>query len=109
MSKPGELAPGMQPAAFEAALQELRAKQTVARIWQKDTSVWSEKPEHQKIIANSLRWLTVPGKVVQRGAEVQSVAQEIRSVGFTHAVVLGMGGSRLCPEVLRQSFGAQAG
>src|ERR1017187_2080079 len=88
MSKPGELAPGMQPAAFEAALQELREKQTVARIWQKDTSVWSEKPEHQQIIANSLGWLTVPGQVLQRVAELQSFAQEIRSAGFTHAVLV---------------------
>src|SRR5208282_2917353 len=36
-------------------------------------------------------------------------AEEIRAAGFTHAVVLGMGGSSLCPEVLRQSFGARAG
>src|ERR1039458_5241480 len=109
MSKPGELAPGMQPAAFEAALQELRAKQTVARIWQKDTSVWSEKPARQKIIANSLGWLTVPGQVLQRVAELQSFAQEIRSAGFTHAVVLGMGGSSLCAEVLRQGVGGSCG
>jgi transaldolase / glucose-6-phosphate isomerase len=108
-SKPGEAVPGVQPAEFEAALEELRANQTVARIWRKDSTVWSGDPEHGKIIANSLGWLTVPGQVMQRVAELQSFAQEIRAAGFTHAVVLGMGGSSLCPEVLRQSFGIQAG
>jgi glucose-6-phosphate isomerase len=109
MSKAGEVELGAQLAEFGSALETLRANQTVARIWQKDASVWSSEPEHGKIIANSLGWLTVPGQVLQRVAELQSFAQEIRSAGFTHAVVLGMGGSSLCPEVLRQSFGPQPG
>jgi len=46
---------------------------------------------------------------LQRAAELESFAQEIRSAGYTHAVVLGMGGSSLCPEVLSQSFGVRPG
>jgi glucose-6-phosphate isomerase len=109
MSKNSEVAAGAQLAELGAALQELKANNTVARIWQKDASVWSGQPEHEKIIANALGWLAVPGQVLQRVAELQSFAQEIRSAGFTHAVVLGMGGSSLCPEVLRHSFGVRAG
>jgi glucose-6-phosphate isomerase len=109
MSKVGEVAPEERHADVESALDELRAKDTIARIWKKDSSVWSDQPEHQKIIANSLGWLTVPGQVLERVAELTSFAQEIRAAGFTHAVVLGMGGSSLCPEVLRQSFGPQPG
>jgi transaldolase / glucose-6-phosphate isomerase len=110
MSKAEEAAPleaGL--AEFEAALEELKRKNTVARIWQKDASVWSDKSEHHTIIADSLGWLTVPGQVLERVAELKAFAEDIRSAGFTHAVVLGMGGSSLCPEVLRQSFGVVAG
>ena len=110
MSKVSEEASSVaRQAEFESALEELKAKNTIARIWQKDASVWSDKPEHHKIIANSLGWLTVPRQVLQRAAELKAFAQEIREAGFTHAVVLGMGGSSLCPEVLRQSFGPQEG
>jgi glucose-6-phosphate isomerase len=108
MSKESEIAAGVR-ADFESAMEVLKAQKTIARIWQKDPTVWSDKLEHHKIIANSLGWLIVPGQVLERAAELKAFAQEIRSAGFTHAVVLGMGGSSLCPEVLRQSFGAQAG
>jgi glucose-6-phosphate isomerase len=108
MSEESDLALAVR-ADFESALRELTAQKTIARIWQKDPSVWSSEPEHHKIIANSLGWLTVPGQVLERVPELKAFAQEIRSAGFTHAVVLGMGGSSLCPEVLRHSFGAQQG
>jgi transaldolase / glucose-6-phosphate isomerase len=109
MSKASEVAQAARQAEFESALEYLNAQKTVARIWQKDATVWSDKPEHQKIIANSLGWLAVPKQVLERVSELKSFAQEIRSAAFTHAVVLGMGGSSLCPEVLRQSFGPQEG
>src|SRR6266702_620703 len=109
MSKVSDVALRTGQAEFEAALERLKSQNTIARIWQKDASVWSDKPEHQKIIANSLGWLTVPENVLERVAELKSFAEEIRAAGFTHAVVLGMGGSSLCPEVLRQSFGHQKG
>lgn len=104
-----EAAPDARQAEIVSAVEELKANRTIARIWKKDASVWSDQPEHHKIIANSLGWLTVPGQLLVRAAELTSFAQEIRAAGFTHAVVLGMGGSSLCPEVLRKSFGPQPG
>lgn len=109
MSEASEVALSQQEAEFEAALAELKSKKTIARIWQRDPSVWSDQPEHHKIIANSLGWLTVAGEALERAEELTSFAQEIRAAGFTHAVVLGMGGSSLCPEVLSKSFGVQPG
>jgi glucose-6-phosphate isomerase len=100
---------GPQQQAFAAAVAALKAEGVVGRIWQKDTSVWSSSAAHAKIISNSLGWLRVPGQTLARLDEITSFAAEIRAAGFTHAVVLGMGGSSLCPEVLRQSFGPQAG
>ncbi len=104
-----EAVPTARQADVESALEELKSNDTIARIWSKDPSVWSDKPEHQKIISDSLGWLTVPEQVLERVSELTSFAQEIRAAEFTHAVVLGMGGSSLCPEVLRQSFGVQPG
>jgi len=109
MPNPPESGAGSHDAEFAATVEALRANRVVARIWQKDASVWSSQPEHVKIIGNSLGWLTVPEETLRRVAELESFAQEVRSAGFTHAVVLGMGGSSLCPEVLRQSFGPQPG
>ena len=109
MSKVSEEMLGAQQAEFAQAVAGLKANQTVARIWKKDASVWSDQPEHHKIIANSLGWLTVPAQVLDRVTELTAFAEEVRAAGFTHAVVLGMGGSSLCPEVLSQSFGQQAG
>lgn len=108
-SRVSEVVPAARQADLESAMEELKSKNTIARIWKKDPSVWSDKPEHHKIIANSLGWLPVPRQVLERVSELTSFAQEIRAAGFTHAVVLGMGGSSLCPEVLRQSFGPQPG
>jgi glucose-6-phosphate isomerase len=104
-----EAALGGQQKEFEAALESLKVNDVVARIWKKDPSVWSSAADHIKIISNSLGWLAVPGETLARVSELTSFAEEIRRAGFTHAVVLGMGGSSLCPEVLRQSFGVQKG
>jgi transaldolase / glucose-6-phosphate isomerase len=104
-----EVVPAAGQADLEAAMEELKSKNTIARIWKRDPTVWSDQPEHHKIIANSLGWLTVPRQVLERVSELKTFALEIRAAGFTHAVVLGMGGSSLCPEVLRQSFGSRLG
>ncbi len=95
--------------AYDAAAARLTDENVIARIWQKDATVWSASPEHAKIISNSLGWLAVPEKTLAKAGELEQFAEEIRLAGFTHAVVLGMGGSSLCPEVLRQSFGPQKG
>ena len=107
MSSPGGTVSGAELNEVQAALEELKSKRIVQRIWEEDASVWSSDPEHLKIITNALGWLRVPGEIVDHTAELENFAKEIRDEGFTHAVVLGMGGSSLCPEVLRQSFGKQ--
>ncbi len=107
MSNSGGTVSGAELGDVQGALEELRTNRVVQRIWEEDPSVWSTEPEHGKIIANSLGWLRVPEEILEHTAELTTFAQQIRNAGFTHAVVLGMGGSSLCPEVLRQSFGKQ--
>ncbi len=92
--------------AIEAALADLRRARIVERIWRKDYSVW--KPDSTEI-SNRLGWLDVARDMRRNAVELESFAGEIRVAGFKHVVLLGMGGSSLCPEVLRASFGPRRG
>jgi transaldolase/glucose-6-phosphate isomerase len=98
---------GKYESDVKSALDEIAAKKTVERFWKKDAAVWSEDANDQKIINNALGWLTVTDLMLTRTKELKAFAEEIHGAGFKHAVVLGMGGSSLCPEVLRRSFGKQ--
>jgi len=91
--------------AVEAALRQASGNSLPKRIWSKDASAWKSDLEHQKIIANALGWLDVAKLLLMNADDLKAFADEIRREGFKYAVVLGMGGSSLCPEVLARSFG----
>lgn len=80
-----------------------------ARLWAKDASLWKEDPAHQAVIGNSLGWLDLPSVMPGRVEELESFSAEVRKAGLRHAVVLGMGGSSLAPEVFRRVFPARKG
>ncbi len=88
-------------------LERAEREDVIGRIWKKDASLWKDDESHQKIIRNSLGWLTVPDKMLSAVDEMKSFADEVRAE-FSHVMVCGMGGSSLCPEVLRQTFGRQS-
>lgn len=100
---------GNSASTVEAALQELERERVVKRIWDREAALWKPDEAHQKVINNSLGWLTVVRMMSERAAELESFAAEVRDAGFTHLVLLGMGGSSLCPEVLRRTFGRRQG
>jgi transaldolase/glucose-6-phosphate isomerase len=77
------------------------------RIWKKDDTLWG--PAGQPEVANRLGWLTTVDTILEGIDDLEAFAAEIRDEGFTDVVLLGMGGSSLAPEVIRQSFGDQAG
>jgi transaldolase/glucose-6-phosphate isomerase len=82
----------------------------VERIWKRDADLWKPgDPAHATVIHNRLGWLDSPVAMRDRVTDLTSFAAEVRQEGFTDAVLLGMGGSSLCPEVLRTSFGPIAG
>jgi glucose-6-phosphate isomerase len=91
--------------AVNDALDALERDKIVDKVWSRDPSVWKRDPEHQKIISNALGWLSVADTVLEHIDELTSFAEEVRREGFKHVLLLGMGGSSLCPEVLRRSFG----
>jgi transaldolase/glucose-6-phosphate isomerase len=73
------------------------------RVWRRDAALWGgpDVPE----IENRLGWLTVADTMLEHAPALNEFAEECRAQGFTDAVLLGMGGSSLGPEVIRRSFG----
>ena len=96
-------------AGVQAKLKELRQTGFVSRLWAKDPTLWHQDPTHQKIIRNALGWLHVTEQQVHHLSRIKGVAESVRAAGFKHALLLGMGGSSLCPEVFRMTFGVVPG
>jgi glucose-6-phosphate isomerase len=90
-------------------MKQAEDEQVAKRIWRHDPTLWKAEPEHEKIIRNSLGWLTVANEMIGVTDELTEFAAFRRSRGFRHVMVCGMGGSSLCPEVLAQTFGRQEG
>ena len=90
----------------EDAVVDLRDRRTVERIWERDHTVWRPAPTE---IANRLGWLDMSDLMRKQVPTLAAFAREVRDAGFRHVVLLGMGGSSLGPEVLRQTFGSTAG
>ena len=91
----------------EAVTQELNGwleTDRVARLWREESSLWTGQDENRW-----LGWLRIAETESTQLARYQDAADDVRTAGFTDAVVLGMGGSSLCPDVLRRTFGPQKG
>lgn len=100
---------GPQRADVDVALGGLDRAGAVGRLWGKDASLWKPDEQPQRAIKNRLGWLTVAESMGEKAGEIAAFAQEVRRAGFTHALLLGMGGSSLCPEVCRATFGVKPG
>jgi glucose-6-phosphate isomerase/transaldolase/glucose-6-phosphate isomerase len=85
------------------AIARLEQDDIVARIWAGDHTVWRNAPTE---IENRLGWLSVIAEMESQAASLTSFASEIKDAGFNRVVLLGMGGSRLGPEVIRQVISA---
>jgi glucose-6-phosphate isomerase len=88
------------------ALKQVDKDHVVERIWDHDHTVWKESPEE---ITNRLAWLHLPETMVSKISEIYDLVDEVRQAGFTHALLLGMGGSSLAPELFRLIFGVKSG
>ncbi|MBA3350402.1 MAG: glucose-6-phosphate isomerase [Actinobacteria bacterium] len=75
------------------------------RIWRRDYTLWGSAP---KEISDRLGWLVVADHMRAELDDLSSFVDEVRADGYTHAVLLGMGGSSLAPEVMRLTFGSAA-
>jgi transaldolase/glucose-6-phosphate isomerase len=97
---------GSYQAAVEAALDKMYQANVLSRIWAFDHTVWSDNPDE---ITNRLGWLHIANVMAEQIPEITTFVDEVRKDGFTHALLLGMGGSSLAPEVFRKTFGVTDG
>ncbi len=95
-----ELGPMVNP--VQERLNEWRDHGKVRQLWSGDTSLWSDTDE-----AQWLGWLHVVDGQRDHEEHLQHIADDVRRGEFKQALLLGMGGSSLCPEVLRRTFGVQ--
>jgi len=86
-------------------LPQLVASKIASRVFDKDTSVFAPPgdPEVHARILNRLGWLDAPAAMAAHVPEVEAVASATGFDGLTHVYLLGMGGSSLCAEVLRDA------
>src|SRR3954454_10281966 len=89
--------------AVSTRLQRAADEDVVARIWRKDGTLWA--PEGTPEVTNRLGWLDIADREREQLDVYKAFADGLRAEGYRDAVVLGMGGSSLAPEVFRQSFG----
>ncbi len=96
-------------AAVDAEVARLGEAGAGKRLWAADATLFSSDPVHEKSIKSRLGWLRSPALMATKVAELTAFKDEVTKAGFTDAVLLGMGGSSLCPEVLALSTPAGAG
>ena len=91
--------------AFEAAAQRARDERWVERLFDRDPSLWSADPRVQAAISERLGWLDAPNHFTEQIPTLEAFGDAIRDAGFTAAIVAGMGGSSLAPDVIHRTFG----
>ena len=84
----------------DAEIAEWNSSGKIARLWSKDASLWTDSDEGEW-----LDWLDIVEKELARSQTYLYVQEDIERGGFTDILLMGMGGSSLCPEVLAKTFG----
>src|ERR1700704_353703 len=96
----------LQP-AVDQQVARLQKADAPRRLWAKDPTLWNADPAKRDELVNRLGWLNVAEKMLEQAPTFKQLAKDGRA--YTDVVLLGMGGSSLCPDVLRNTFGAAKG
>ena len=87
-------------AKLSEAIDDWKMAGKVRRLWARDAALWTGSDE-----SRWLGWLGITEDQLAHKQHLEDVAKDVKAAGFKHALLLGMGGSSLCPEVLRMTFG----
>ena len=90
--------------AVKATLDDWQAAGRVRKLWEGDPSVWTNSDEDKW-----LGWLDIVAEQLRNVKRFTNFAAEVNDAKFSHVLLMGMGGSSLCPEVMRESFGKLPG
>jgi glucose-6-phosphate isomerase len=90
--------------AVDAAAADWQSNDKIERFWKKDASLWTSDGEEQW-----LGWIDIVERQQENLGSLAELGGDVQSVGYKSALLLGMGGSSLCPEVLAKTFGQQPG
>ena len=96
---------GEGTADYDAAVVQARDERWAQLLWDRDPSLWSTNERVQSAISERLGWLDAPTHFTDQVAALEGFGEGVRDAGFTTAVVGGMGGSSLAPDVLHRTFG----
>jgi glucose-6-phosphate isomerase/transaldolase/glucose-6-phosphate isomerase len=91
--------------AVQALVRRAEEERVPERLWERDDTLWG--PAGQPEVANRLGWLDAPDVGLEAQGDVERLASEVASEGYTDLVLVGMGGSSLAPEVIWQWSGAK--
>ena len=96
---------GEAQATVDEGLHDLCRHAIIGRIWAADHTVWQPRPTE---ITNRLGWLDIADNMADKTARLEAFAKRIVADGFRHALLLGMGGSSLAPELFQKTLGRGA-
>jgi glucose-6-phosphate isomerase len=97
---------GQYQAAIDNAREKLFRDRAITRLWDHDYTLWADAPTE---ITNRLGWLHTADAMLDNLGCLDALAADVRAQGYTHALLLGMGGSSLAPDVFRKTFGIRPG
>jgi transaldolase / glucose-6-phosphate isomerase len=98
---------GKYQSRVDRRLKTWQAENFAARLWKKDTTLWSSEPLPE--LADRLGWLELPETMANQVKDIRGFADKVKADGYRHVVLLGMGGSSLAPEVFQRTFGNAPG
>jgi glucose-6-phosphate isomerase len=101
MAKQGSISisPGKIAKAYERLIRSGSADNVVARIMKREAAVFTKDAKVRKLIANRLGWVDSASWMKPRLAGIEKFGAEVIHSGIKHVVLMGMGGSSLCPDL----------
>ena len=103
------LALGDGTAAYQAAVDRASTEDWATRLFARDVTLWTSDPRVGEAIAERLGWLDAPAHFAEQTAALEGFGDAVVEEGFTTAIVAGMGGSSLAPDILHRTFGSLEG